>query len=56
MDCLPCLFSSFGEDLKQDGSSSPWLSSHTNEAYGVGIPAELAKTPPRLSRSAQLPE
>ncbi len=43
MNCLPCLFSSFGEDHKQDGSSSPWLSSHTNEAYGVGIPTELAK-------------
>ncbi len=23
MDCLPCLFSSFGEDHKQDGSPSP---------------------------------
>ena len=42
MDCLPCLFSSFSEDHKQDGSPSPWLSSHTNEAYGVRIPAELA--------------
>ncbi len=41
MDCLPCLFSSFGEDPKQDGSPSPWLSSHTNESYSVGIPAEL---------------
>jgi hypothetical protein len=25
-------------------SELPWLSSHANEAYGVGIPAELAKS------------
>ncbi len=29
-------------DHPQDGKKQPWLSSHTNEAFGVGIPAELA--------------